>query len=228
MKKIIELFEESVSDEIFGRSEKREIKQKLSNQNLSKREVDFLRSKIFDIAFAKINADNNLNILTWLENANKALNVRQKEIKEDAEVYFSPGKDCKVAILTEIGSALNNLDICVFTISDNEICRKIIERHKRGVKVRIISDNEKQHDRGSDIDELSRAGIEVKIDNTRHHMHHKFAVIDNEKVITGSYNWTRSAEVYNHENIIVLNDKKVTEAYKDEFKKLWKEMVDFV
>ena len=227
MNKIVELFEESISDEIFGRSEKREIKQYLQQENLSKRELDFIRSKIFDIAFEKVNADNNFNIINWLENANKAINSIRKESKKEKEVFFSPGSACKSAILREIGNSINTLDICVFTISDNDITKKIIDTHKRGVKVRILTDNEKLHDKGSDIEQLSESGLNVKIDNTRHHMHHKFAIIDNKTVLTGSYNWTRSAELYNHENVIVLHDEDTNRQYKNEFNKLWKEMTKF-
>lgn len=58
-------------------------------------------------------------------------------------------------------------------------------------------------------------------------MHHKFAIIDNEAVLTGSYNWTRSAANYNHENILITHDRDTVLAYCQEFDKLWKEMQDY-
>ncbi|MCP4132666.1 MAG: hypothetical protein GY754_17000, partial [bacterium] len=46
-------------------------------------------------------------------------------------------------------------------------------------------------------------------------------------VITGSYNWTRSAAAYNNENILVTEEKTIATAYKKEFDKLWKEMKEY-
>ena len=54
-------------------------------------------------------------------------------------------------------------------------------------------------DLGSDIERHVKAGIAVKVDRTEHHMHHKFAVVDGKSVVTGSYNWTKSAAEFNQE-----------------------------
>jgi phosphatidylserine/phosphatidylglycerophosphate/cardiolipin synthase-like enzyme len=66
-----------------------------------------------------------------------------------------------------------------------------------------------------------KAGIDVRVDYTDHHMHHKFAVIDERTVMTGSYNWTRSAALYNHENILITGDKAIVKEYLKEFHRLW-------
>ncbi len=227
MNTILTLFENSIADEILGSFERKEIKAKLQDKNLAKRELDFIRSQIFDLSLKKINSENYSNIVNWLEEANKILNSLEKQTTTEIESYFSPGSECKQNIIKHISQAQKTLDVCVFTISDNEISKKLIEAHKRKVSVKIISDNEKLYDQGSDIDELAKSGIKIKIDNTSHHMHHKFALIDGTTLITGSYNWTRSAELYNHENIIVLKEPKVCKAFQDEFDSLWKEMSDF-
>ncbi|WP_207431931.1 phospholipase D-like domain-containing protein [Sabulibacter ruber] len=138
--------------------------------------------------------------------------------------YFSPGEDCLRAILQCINSAKSSLKICVFTISDDRISQAILNAHRSGVNVQLISDNEKLFDKGSDIRQLAQAGLKVKIDNSPNHMHHKFAVIDQKFVLTGSYNWTRSAALYNHENVLVTSDSKVVAGYNQEFNRLWKEM----
>lgn len=144
-----------------------------------------------------------------------------------SRVYFSPGTDCLNAILNSLEQATERIDICVFTISDNRISRKILKKYKEGIKIRLISDNDKLNDRGSDIDNLGLNGVPVKIDRTRHHMHHKFAIIDQIEVITGSYNWTRSAEKYNQENVVVTNENDIVEPYLKEFNRLWKQMEEY-
>jgi phosphatidylserine/phosphatidylglycerophosphate/cardiolipin synthase-like enzyme len=93
--------------------------------------------------------------------------------------------------------------------------------------VRVITDNDKTLDHGSDIEQISDAGIHVKMDRTTDHMHHKFMVVDNQALITGSYNWTRSAARYNHENILLTREPGVIKSYLKEFDQLWKVMSDF-
>lgn len=141
------------------------------------------------------------------------------------KIYFSPGTDCLNAIVDTLRKAERSAKICVFTISDNRIVDAIKDMQLNGVNIKIISDNDKRYDKGNDIDYIAnRLGIDVKLDTTSAHMHHKFAVIDDEITITGSYNWTRSAETKNYENILVTDDKKVAETYTREFDKLWEVM----
>ncbi len=141
--------------------------------------------------------------------------------------YFSPGNACQNAIISGIQAAKSSLKICVFTISDDQITIAIKAAHKRGVKIKILTDNEKLFDKGSDIKELALAGIPIRIDNTDNHMHHKFAILDNTTVLTGSYNWTRSAALYNHENILVTDEKTIVADFNREFDKLWNQMAAF-
>ncbi|PIQ22873.1 MAG: endonuclease [Cytophagales bacterium CG18_big_fil_WC_8_21_14_2_50_42_9] len=140
------------------------------------------------------------------------------------KAYFSPGDACLNAIISSINGAQSIIKICVFTISDDRITRAILQVHRRGIKIKILTDNEKLHDKGSDIRELAQAGVPVRIDNTSNHMHHKFALLDNQTVLTGSYNWTRSAAQYNHENLIISDDKTLAQDFGREFDRLWNEM----
>jgi phosphatidylserine/phosphatidylglycerophosphate/cardiolipin synthase-like enzyme len=91
--------------------------------------------------------------------------------------------------------------------------------------VRILTDNEKLFDKGSDIRELAAAGIAVRVDETPNHMHHKFALRDNQALLTGSYNWTRSAALYNHENLVVTDQKSLVQDFGREFDRLWQLLV---
>ena len=81
-------------------------------------------------------------------------------------------------------------------------------------------------DRGSDIFRLKHEGIPVKIDTASSLMHHKFLVVDNQKVLTGSYNWTRSASEINNENIVVTDNARIVKAFSEEFERLWQQMKD--
>lgn len=143
------------------------------------------------------------------------------------QVFFSPGNDCRDTIIRQINDSVSSLLICVFTISDDRISDTLIYKHSQGVNIQVITDNDKCYDLGSDIEKLCKAGIDVRVDKTPYHMHHKFAIIDNKTVLTGSYNWTRSAAVNNHENLILSTEKQVVKKFKQEFEKLWEQMLAY-
>jgi len=107
------------------------------------------------------------------------------------------------------------------------ITQAILAAHHRGVAIQLLTDNDKLLDLGSDIIELRKAGINVKVDNTSNHMHHKFLVTDDSSIITGSYNWTRSAAKFNYENIIVSTEQTLVHDFIIEFERLWNLMSDY-
>lgn len=226
MKDILAFLETSFDDEYISKSEKKALKEIISEKNPSKRELDWLRSEIFKLAQSKIKTLEAQNILEWLENANKLILPKLAEPSRN-EVFFSPGPGCLGAILEQIAYATKTIDICVFTISDDRIKEKLLYAKSKGINIRIITDNDKSFDRGSDIQYLSDNNIPVKVDTTDHHMHHKFAVFDGKIVTTGSYNWTRSASEYNQENIVVIKDSNTAVKYQEEFERLWKAMANF-
>ena len=97
-----------------------------------------------------------------------------------------------------------------------------VAAHQRGVRVRIITDDEKQDDQGSKAYGLKSRGISVRNDgNGLSHMHHKFAVLDNAVLLNGSFNWTRSAVLHNRENVVISTDPGLISAFSTEFNKLW-------
>ncbi|MBN2526085.1 MAG: nuclease, partial [Deltaproteobacteria bacterium] len=157
----------------------------------------------------------------WLEKVVKLLDVVQPAPKTHSEAWFSPGTDCADAILGAIASARHTIQVCVFTISDDRISHALLDAHHRNVRVRVITDDEKALDMGSDVHWLQKKGIPVKYDNDPGHMHHKFAVFDGQVVIHGSFNWTRSASTQNWEDISVQEDATLVTAFAQHFEYLW-------
>lgn len=221
MDELKKIFEKTFGDKKFSRAERQAVSQLLEQDySLDKEQRSVLRGKIFDLARegikTKFDQREALNVLDWLETANKLLLRPQ-----DSIVYFSPGQECRHVIVDQLKRAVTSVDICVFTISDDIISEEIFDCRRRNVKVRIISDDDKVDDVGSDVYQLAASGIETRVDNCPHFMHHKFAVFDNQRVLTGSYNWTRGAADKNQENILLTDDKQTVAAFKEEFEKLW-------
>lgn len=218
-------FRKSFDDKFFSKTERDAIRELYLAANLDQSNHDVLRAKLFAMA-RSVSKDNDTQFaFEWLEAATRILDEKPHQPKTAGSlVYFSPGDFCLNAIVSQIQSAQRTLDICVFTISDDRISDALIASHQRHVKVRVVTDNEKLLDLGSDIERHVKAGIAVKVDRTEHHMHHKFAVVDGKSVVTGSYNWTKSAAEFNQENIIVSTELAVVHSFQGEFERLWAKM----
>ena len=67
------------------------------------------------------------------------------------------------------------------------------------------------------ITKLQAAGVPVEVSEQARLLHHKFAVIDGRYVVTGSYNWTESAERRNRENLVILDCPEVAQVFKAEW-----------
>jgi phosphatidylserine/phosphatidylglycerophosphate/cardiolipin synthase-like enzyme len=195
--------------------------EKLANDE---QQLGLLRSRAFAIAGEKLVDPTALSVLQWLEEAVKAFQPREPQAKVEDEVLFTPGDDCPRRIGSILSHARRSMEICVFTITDDRISDEILEAHRRGVKIRIVTDNDKANDLGSDVDRLNRAGIAVRRDLTEYHMHHKFAVIDSQIALSGSYNWTRGAAEYNAENLLITCRPRLIGLFSAQFEQLWNEL----
>ncbi len=200
------------------------LKAELEKATRSTKATSIVHTRFFEHAKEHLAKGSSVDsVLDVLADLTRMLHGQEAESPIKA-IGFSPGPSCKKIITDHLRSAKKSLDICVFTISDNDISAEIKAAHQRGVKTRIITDNDKSLDEGSDILLLANFGIEVKVDMTDNHMHHKFSISDSCELITGSFNWTKSAEAHNQENIISIIDAVSIKEYGGEFEKLWKNL----
>ncbi|XP_076847944.1 mitochondrial cardiolipin hydrolase [Brachyhypopomus gauderio] len=125
-------------------------------------------------------------------------------------------------LLGHLLSAGATLDLCVFSFSNADLSRAVLFLHSRGVAVRVVTDRSYMTINGSQIGTLRRAGISVRHElSNAMYMHHKFALVDGRKLLTGSLNWTLTAVQSNKENVIVTEDPDLVGPYQEEFRRLW-------
>ena len=138
------------------------------------------------------------------------------------EVHFFPNSSEEIHLINLISKTRTSLDIAMFTINNVRIAEEIKNIFNKGIKLRIITDSECIKMSSSNVYSLAAIGVNIKIDDSsRYHMHHKFCVIDNSVVITGSFNWTDQAVNHNQENLLFLEDQNLAMQYSNEFQKLW-------
>ena len=224
LKKLESYLEKTLEDGRLSRSERRALREIFLEVDLSAEEKSAYLNRIFRVGREAMSKLPEREVLSWLLDLSKTLIHAQLDSGgRVSKVYFEPVDDCSTVIREQIRACRQSLWICVFTLTDNRISDEVIRAAGRGVTVRIISDDDKSMDRGSDIDRFGAAGIPVRLDRLPDHMHHKFAVFDQRIVITGSYNWTRGAAEKNHENILVTDDPRLVEPFATEFDRLWEQ-----
>jgi mitochondrial cardiolipin hydrolase len=214
---------QTLEDERLSRGEKQALTALFGDHGDDPQRLAFFRHRAFEIARRELQGQQAGRVITWLEEVVKALAsaAEPETAPRLAEAHFSPGDRCRRRIVSLIKQCRRNAEICVFTITDNTIASALLDAHNRGVALRVISDDQKAEDRGSDIEDLARDGVPVRVDKSEHHMHHKFAIFDRAYLVTGSYNWTRSAASFNEENIVVSDDQRLVSAFSSTFEKLW-------
>lgn len=208
----------------LSRGEKKGLSRIVQQHASDEQVLAVARSYAFQLARQQLTGPDAIAVVDWLEEVMKVLAPMQTQDGGDdrAEAYFSPKDPCVNKIARMFQEANKQVDVCVFTITDDRIRRAIEEAHRRRVRIRILSDNDKSGDLGSDIDALERMGVSVRVDRSEFHMHHKFALFDKRRLVTGSYNWTRSAAENNEENFIVTADPVLLRSFQNEFDRMWK------
>lgn len=148
--------------------------------------------------------------------------LAQAENASTVSVFFSPEDDCVKAIVKEIESAEKSIDIAMYSFTSRPLSSALIEAVKRGIDVKVCLDQNQKTEKFSKAKFLENQGAAVGFKNGIGCMHNKFCIIDKETVITGSYNWTASADMRNDENLLVIKSKPLAEKYSSYFSRLWK------
>lgn len=166
-----------------------------------------------------------------LEKLRNLVKIYEHEMKDPRPMFqqalFFPNRQNLKTLCEYIKLAKHKLRICMFTFTNHKICKAVMDRYNAGVEIFIITDDECMKQRGSDIEYLASQGIPIRTDNSvEYHMHDKFVVIDNDIVITGSFNWTVQAAENNQENILITDRPFFVFEYKEEFKRLWSEFAE--
>jgi mitochondrial cardiolipin hydrolase len=228
----------SIADRNLSSGEKAALAEWVERFVLDDRARGLARHAAFEAARTAITDPAGAEVIEWLEDVMKVLapispppvdNGPGSPRTERDRACFSPGEGCLQLITRRFDACRRTADVCVYTITDDRIGRAIYNAHQRGVKVRILSDRGKAGDLGSDMHQFSESGIPVKLaDVFDHsgpgrdgHMHHKFAVFDGERLINGSYNWTRGAANINLENLVDTANPDLVAVFAEEFKRLW-------
>ena len=138
---------------------------------------------------------------------------------KETENYFCPDDKCSEKVANVINSAKKSVYFMVFSFTKEEIADAIL--FKDDVEIKGIFDKTQSGSKYSQYWRLKDFGIDVKLDKNKYFLHHKVFIIDNETVITGSFNPSSAGEYKNDENIVIIHDKDIAGKYLEEFDYVW-------
>ena len=139
------------------------------------------------------------------------------------EIYFSPDDGVAKRIVELINDAQESIYFMAFSFTANDIGAAVMDRAQAGITVAgVMDDGQVVSNQGTEYDPFKQAGLDVRKDgNADGLMHHKVILIDRKIVITGSYNFTASAEQSNDENVVIIFSPAVAAQYLEEFQRVY-------
>lgn len=124
------------------------------------------------------------------------------------EVAFSPNGHATDAIVNAINKAQKSIDVQAYSFTSAPIAKALLNAQKRGIDLKIILDKSQKTAKYSSYTFFKNNNIPVKIDDSFKIAHSKIMIIDNINIITGSFNFTKSAEHYNAENMLIMRGNR--------------------
>ncbi len=138
------------------------------------------------------------------------------------EVYFSPDDGVAQHVTAELRKAQHNITILAYSFTSDDFANAIDDRAKAGVKVRgVFDESQAKSNKGGEFENFKQAGYDVRLDGIPGLLHDKVMIIDGQVVITGSYNFSASAEKTNDENLLILRDAAVAAQYMRHFEQVY-------
>ena len=145
------------------------------------------------------------------------------------EVYFSEADagdshySLEKRLVEKLTTAASRVDAALYHLDSAPVADGLIKAYRRGVQVRVVTETDNSDE--EEIGRLQEAGIPVADDgDSDSYMHHKFIVIDEQYVWTGSYNITYNGAYRNKNNVIFIDSVPLAYNFTQEFRELFRQM----
>lgn len=156
-----------------------------------------------------------------------ALHPIQSDLMADqaARVLFTSQVSVASVIEGLLRQATTSVDAALYRLTNPQLTKALESAHRRGLRVRLLTDQGKFEATQATRDLLSDTAIPYRtlmgLKGGGGKLHHKFAILDRRIVLAGSYNWTLESEEENYDHLLVLQEPQLAAAYLEEFERLW-------
>jgi len=136
-------------------------------------------------------------------------------------IFTSEDHALEEAIVPLVYTATSSVRFLAFSFTDYPLAAAMIDRAQNGVDVAGVFDKTLSGGQGAEMGTLYCASIPVRQDGNPQFMHNKVIVIDERYVVTGSLNFSTSAEESNDENVIIIDNPDIAKLYMQDFERVW-------
>lgn len=137
------------------------------------------------------------------------------------QVIFSPEDGAVSNLIALLNDAQVSIRFLAFSFTDYPMAQAMIARTQNGVDVQGVFETFGSNSPRSELRTLWCAGLNVRQDGNGSFLHHKVIVIDNSIVVTGSLNFSSSADEDNEENVIIIDNPEIAALFLQEYQKVW-------
>jgi phosphatidylserine/phosphatidylglycerophosphate/cardiolipin synthase-like enzyme len=131
------------------------------------------------------------------------------------EVHFSPNGGCTSAAVALINGASRTIKVQAYSFTSKAITDALIQAQSRKIDIEAIFDSGDLSGPGTRTLDVTAAGVQTWYDYKHAIAHNKVIIVDDLKVLTGSFNFTEAAESRNAENCIILTGAQLAKVYTD-------------
>lgn len=161
----------------------------------------------------------------YLEEFNQLLShklSKHRYIKKNIKIYFSPKEKFENIIIDLLKNAKKKIHFLAFSFTSKPIAGMLQKKYQEGLEIKGVFDkSQNKAQKSSRYEYLKNNNMDVRIDGGGGKLHSKVFIIDDNIVITGSYNFSSAANKKNNENSIVIYDDNIAKKYEQEFKKIY-------
>lgn len=172
----------------------------------------------FTKEFEEMYIDDNFGPSIVADTPNQVFSIDGTEV----EVYFSPDDGVAGRILSLLDDTEESIQFLAYSFTSDQLGNVIRDQSENGIIVEGVMDADQvKSNIGTEYDAFKQAGLNVFIDDNKDSMHHKMMILDKEIVITGSYNFSNSAEKRNDENVVIIHNEKIADFFIKEFQRIY-------
>lgn len=136
-------------------------------------------------------------------------------------IFTSEDPAIEPAIIPLVNTATKSIRFLAFSFTDYPLAKAMIDRAQQGVDVAGVMDKTQSGGTGAELGTFVCAGVPVRQDGNPQFMHNKIIIVDERYVVTGSLNFSTSAEESNDENVIIIDNPDIARLYMQDFDRVW-------
>lgn len=142
------------------------------------------------------------------------------------QVLFGAEDDVASQLVPLLKSAEQSIHFMAFSFTQDEMGMAVQEQFQTGVEVQGIFEVRGSETEHSELPKQFCSGMAVRQDGNPQTFHHKVLIIDNQTVVTGSFNFSDNADESNDENVVIITHREIAAEYQKEFERRWREATE--